>query len=205
MLARLIYQHILFKVPYPMPDRLNQIYTRSGDTGTTALANGTRISKTAQRIEVLGTIDELNSCIGLVVASLECTQALTPLFTTIQHQLFDLGGEISIADKSYTVIEQSEIEYLESNIDRLNQQLPPLKEFILPGGPVAACHTHLARSICRRAERHITTLLLDENEFVNPYSAAYLNRLSDLLFVASRIIVLRQGGKEVLWQPREHR
>lgn len=188
-----------------MPDRLNQIYTRSGDKGTTALANGTRVSKTAHRIEVLGTVDELNSCIGVMIASLGRTQELIPIFTTVQHQLFDLGGEIAIADKSYTVIEQSEIEYLEGNIDRLNQQLPPLKEFILPGGPMAACHTHLARSICRRAERHITTLLLDKNEFVNPHSAAYLNRLSDLLFVASRIIVLRQGGKEVLWQPRDHR
>lgn len=187
-----------------MPNRLSQIYTRSGDNGTTALANGTRTSKTALRIEVLGTVDELNCSIGLIIAELTDNE-LHPIFTSVQHQLFDLGGEIAVSDDSYTVIDQTEIEYLEDTIDRLNNNLPPLKEFILPGGSVSACHTHLARSICRRAERHITALFLDKAEFVNPHSVAYLNRLSDLLFVASRIIVLRQGGKEILWQPREHR
>lgn len=188
-----------------MSNRLTRIYTRTGDQGTTALANGTRISKTSPRIEVLGTVDELNSSIGLIISGLQNDAPIHPVLTLIQHQLFDLGGEIAVADHSYTVIDQTEIEYLECQIDKLNAELPPLKEFILPGGSVAACYTHLARSICRRAERQITALLMDDGEQVNPHAVAYLNRLSDLLFVASRTIVLRQGGKEILWQPRDKR
>ena len=188
-----------------MSNRLTRIYTRTGDQGTTALANGKRISKTAQRVEVLGTVDELNSCIGLIISGLDSDDPLHSTLTLIQHQLFDLGGEIAVADQSYTVIDKTEIEYLEHQIDKLNAELPPLKEFILPGGSVSACYTHLARSICRRAERQITALLLDDEEQVNSDAVAYLNRLSDLLFVASRTIVLRQGGKEILWQPRDQR
>ena len=168
-----------------MSNRLTRIYTRTGDQGTTALANGTRISKTSPRIEVLGTVDELNSSIGLIISGLQNDDPIHPVLTLIQHQLFDLGGEIAVADHSYTVIDQTEIEYLECQIDKLNAELP--------------------RSICRRAERQITALLMDDGEQVNPHTVAYLNRLSDLLFVASRTIVLRQGGKEILWQPRDKR
>lgn len=188
-----------------MTNRLSKIYTRTGDEGTTALANGTRVEKTALRIEVLGNVDELNCSLGLIISSLSPEDDLRAVFTLIQHQLFDIGGEIAVADDSYSVINQSEIEYLEGHIDRMNAELPPLKEFILPGGGITACHTHLARSICRRAERSITALLLDKMETVNSHSVIYLNRLSDLLFVASRILVLRQGGQEVLWKPKEHR
>ena len=188
-----------------MTNRLSKIYTRTGDKGTTALANGNRIEKTAKRIEVLGTLDELNCSLGLVIAHLTIDKDLLSLLTTIQHQLFDIGGEIAIADESYTVIDQTEVDYLEVSIDNMNAELSPLKEFILPGGSVLASHAHLARSICRRAERHFTALLTDNSETVNPLSVVYLNRLSDLLFVASRIIVLRQGGEEVLWKPKEKR
>ena len=195
-----------------MTNRLTRIYTRSGDQGSTGLANGERISKTSLRIDTLGTIDELNSSIGLIIASLgnnpmdqDNTADVCACLTLIQHQLFDLGGELAVADENYTVIDQSEINYLEQEIDRLNQQLPPLKEFILPGGPLAACHTHLARSICRRAERCMTALVAENTSYVSPLALAYLNRLSDLLFVASRTLALRQGGEEVLWCPRDKR
>ncbi|WP_415906061.1 cob(I)yrinic acid a,c-diamide adenosyltransferase [Neptuniibacter sp. QD72_48] len=188
-----------------MNNRLSKIYTRSGDQGQTGLANGERVSKTDLRIEVIGTVDELNCAIGIVIASLPSDESITNLLQTIQHQLFDLGGELAIADPSYVVITQTEIEYLEEQLDLLNSEIPPLKEFILPGGTVSASYTHLARSICRRAERRIIALLQDESAQVNPNSGIYLNRLSDLLFVASRIKVLRQGGEEILWRSKEVR
>lgn len=188
-----------------MGNRLSKIYTRSGDQGTTGLANGERVSKTDMRIEVIGTVDELNSAIGIVIASLSSDEPVQSLLQTIQHQLFDLGGELAISDPSYVVITHREIEYLEAELDQLNAEIPPLKEFILPGGSLAASYAHLARSICRRAERRITALLQDESAQVNPNCGIYLNRLSDLLFVASRIIVLRQGGEEILWRAKEAR
>ncbi|WP_415898895.1 cob(I)yrinic acid a,c-diamide adenosyltransferase [Neptuniibacter sp. QD48_11] len=188
-----------------MSNRLSKIYTRSGDQGQTGLANGERVSKTDLRIEVIGTVDELNSAIGIVIAILPSDESITKLLRTIQHQLFDLGGELAIADPSYVVITPTEIEYLEEQLDLLNSEVPPLKEFILPGGTLSASYTHLARSICRRAERRIIALLQDESAQVNPNSGIYLNRLSDLLFVASRIIVLRQGGEEILWRSKEVR
>lgn len=188
-----------------MANRLTRIYTRGGDQGQTSLATGTRIPKNHARIETIGTVDELNSLIGVTLSSLERSNDLSDVLKTIQHQLFDLGGELAMADESYTVIDQSTIKYLEEQLDRWNESLPPLKEFILPGGGAAASYCHLARSVCRRAERTMTTLCQEDEQFINPQAAAYLNRLSDLLFVASRYIVLQQGGEEILWKPKGKR
>jgi len=185
-----------------MTDRLNRIYTRTGDAGTTALANGQRVPKTHPRIEALGTVDELNSLLGILIAQLEPEHALHNLLTPLQHDLFDLGGELAVADESYQVITAEVVTTLEAQLDELNQTLPPLKEFILPGGSIAAAQCQLARSVCRRAERRMVEL--GHDEYINPQAAAYLNRLSDLLFVIGRILA-REGSGEVLWQPRQQR
>lgn len=185
-----------------MSDRLNRIYTRTGDQGTTALANGQRVAKTHPRIEALGTVDELNSLLGVLIADLEPNHPLIADLTPLQHDLFDLGGELAVADEAYQVITEAVVEGLEVLLDRLNEKLPPLKEFILPGGSRVAAHCQLARSICRRAERRMVEL--GHEEYINPQGAAYLNRLSDLLFVAARMLA-REGSGEVLWQPRKQR
>ncbi|MGB0466302.1 MAG: cob(I)yrinic acid a,c-diamide adenosyltransferase [Pontibacterium sp.] len=185
-----------------MSDRLNRIYTRTGDKGTTALANGNRVPKTHPRIEALGTVDELNSLLGLLIAELSADHALLPLLRPLQHDLFDLGGELAVADETYQVITEDVVTVLEVSLDRLNDTLPPLKEFILPGGNRAAATCQLTRSICRRAERNM--IELGHNEYINPQGAAYLNRLSDLLFVVARILA-RESGEEILWKPRAAR
>ncbi len=183
-----------------MSNRLTRIYTRSGDQGTTGLANGSRVPKYHPRIEALGDVDELNCLLGCLLAELSADDALSPLLQRIQNDLFDLGGELAVADPNYTVITIEVVEWLEAELDRLNDALPPLQEFILPGGTPAAAQAHLARSICRRAERR--TVALAEADSVNPQGVAYLNRLSDLLFVCARVLSRRDGGAEVLWQPR---
>lgn len=183
-----------------MSNRLTRIYTRSGDKGTTGLANGSRVAKYHPRIEVLGDVDELNCLLGCLLASLPADDALSPLLLRIQNDLFDLGGELAVADPNYTVISIQVVEWLEAELDALNETLPPLKEFILPGGNAAAAQAHLARSVCRRAERRAVALA--EAETVNPQGVAYLNRLSDLLFVCARVLSRRDGGEEILWQPR---
>lgn len=189
-----------------MANRLTKIYTRSGDKGTTALANGSRVNKDHPRIEALGDTDELNCLLGLLVAELlvaesPAQEALRKLLLQCQNDLFDLGGELAVADANYQVITAAVIADMEQQIDELNSTLPPLKEFILPGGnrPAALCHQ--ARSICRRAERRVVELARQET--VNPEGAAYLNRLSDLLFVSARILSRQNGGEEILWQPRK--
>lgn len=187
-----------------MANRLSKIYTRSGDQGTTSLANGQRVSKTDLRIETIGTIDELNSVVGLFLSAASSSKLNLKSIETVQHQLFDLGGELAIADSSYQVINQDDITFLENQLDEWNSQLPPLKEFILPGGTTAACYAHLARSTCRRAERCIIGLQSNE-EGINAHSVAYLNRLSDLFFVLSRIITLSEGEKEILWARKADR
>lgn len=184
-----------------MTDRLDKIYTRNGDKGTTRLATGEEVHKTHPRVEALGDIDELNSLIGVVEASLGAGDDLANLFRQIQNDLFDLGGEVAIADKGYQAVEQGMIDHLEAVLDSYNATLPPLKEFILPGGTVEAARTHLARSICRRAERRLVALAL--NSYVHPQAIAYLNRLSDLLFVLARVIARRDGNEEVCWTPRK--
>lgn len=180
-----------------MGHRLSRIYTRTGDKGTTGLGDGSRVEKDHIRVEAFGTVDELNSAIGLVRAEL-LPDGIETLLSEIQHRLFDLGGELSVP--GYTVIEQSDIDTLERYLDEHNTTLPMLKEFILPAGGRATAHCHLTRTICRRAERRVYTL--SKSEKINPHALAYLNRLSDLLFVLARVLARFENGEEVLWQPK---
>jgi cob(I)alamin adenosyltransferase len=182
-----------------MGHRLTKIYTRTGDDGTTGLSDGSRVKKNSPRMQAIGAIDETNSVLGVLVAELPAGDALAAMFTTIQHDLFDLGGELSIPGAA--MIDAIRVAWLEEQTDGLNQALPPLKNFILPGGNRAAAFCHLARTICRRAERDLVGLA--ESEAVNDEGRRFLNRLSDLLFVAARTIARRDGGQEVLWQQRK--
>ncbi|SIS79207.1 cob(I)yrinic acid a,c-diamide adenosyltransferase [Neptunomonas antarctica] len=183
-----------------MTNRLTRIYTRTGDKGTTGLADGSRVSKTSERIETLGDIDELNSVLGILRTELANDDALAPVFFQVQNDLFDLGGEIAMANPEYQAITPAIVTELENHLDALNEQLPPLTEFILPGGSRSAAYCHQARSICRRAERQMIRLCDAEDQ--NPMGAVYLNRLSDLLFVCARILARRNGNQEICWQPR---
>ncbi len=180
-----------------MGHRLSKIYTRTGDDGTTGLGDGSRIDKDAPRMEAIGTVDEVNSHVGVLIASLPANDEHLPLLSQIQHDLFDLGGELAVP--GFTLISDERISAIETELDRLNEALPPLKNFILPGGSLAAAQCHLARVVCRRAERCVITLT--KTDKVNPPVRKYLNRLSDLLFVLARLIARRDGGEEVLWQP----
>jgi ATP:cob(I)alamin adenosyltransferase len=180
-----------------MGHRLSKIYTRTGDQGTTGLGDGSRVDKDHIRIEAFGTVDELNSALGVVRAQ-TLPAGMDELLGDIQHRLFDLGGELSVP--GYTIIDAADVTALEQHIDRHNAALPMLKEFILPAGGQATAHCHLARTICRRAERRTYTLTKDAS--VNPHSLAYLNRLSDLLFVLARVLARFEHGSEVLWQPK---
>jgi len=183
-----------------MADRLTRIYTRGGDSGQTSLASGSRVSKQDIRIEALGELDELNSQLGLLLAQLPLTDELHPLLTPTQHRLFDIGGEIAMDDPEYQATDANDIQQLEQALDSINDTLPPLKEFILPGGSAQAAQCHLSRAQCRRAERRLHQLAAEHQ--VNPQSVAYLNRLSDLLFVCARQLARRNQGQEVLWQPK---
>lgn len=177
-----------------MGHRLSKIYTRTGDNGTTGLGNGMRTEKDSSRIEAMGCVDELNSVLGIVLAC-DIPQTIRDCLTNIQHELFDIGGELSIP--AHSAITKEHIKQLETTLDQLNANLPPLKEFVLPGGNDSAAHCHHARTVCRRAERRL--LSLSRTESINKVSLIYLNRLSDLLFVSSRILARADGGKEVLW------
>jgi cob(I)alamin adenosyltransferase len=181
-----------------MGNRLSKIYTRTGDKGSTGLGDGSRVEKDHIRVEAYGTVDELNSAIGLVRAE-KLPDGMDEILGEIQHRLFDLGGELSVP--GYSIIEADDTTALEQQLDIYNESLPRLKEFILPAGGRATAHCHLARTICRRAERRVYTL--SKNENVNAASVAYLNRLSDLLFVIARVLARFENGKEVLWQPKE--
>jgi cob(I)alamin adenosyltransferase len=154
------------------------------------------VAKDDPRVEAYGTVDELNSAIGVVLASGIDNTRITSCLTDVQHDLFDLGGELCIP--GHTVIDAAYVERLEQTLDNLNATLPALKEFILPGGSLPAAHCHLARTICRRAERRVHTLAAHQT--VNPEGVRYLNRLSDLLFVMARVLARAGGGEEVLWQ-----
>jgi cob(I)alamin adenosyltransferase len=180
-----------------MGHRLSKIYTRTGDKGTTGLGDGSRVEKDHIRVEAFGTVDELNSAIGLIRAE-SLPDGMDELCGEIQQRLFDLGGELSVP--GYTVMEENDTAALEQALDRYNDALPMLKEFILPAGGRATAQCHLARTICRRAERRLYTL--SKSEAVNPASLAYLNRLSDLLFVTARVLARFENGEEVLWQPK---
>ncbi len=177
-----------------MGHRLSKIYTRTGDKGETGLGDGSRVYKDSIRIEAIGTLDELNSIIGMLLAH-KLPETICTSLERIQHKLFDLGGEFSIP--GYTITQDSDVKQLESLLDELNADLPALKEFILPAGGYATSHCHLARSVCRRTERRVISLSRDEK--INPSSLAYLNRLSDLLFVMARVLARVENGEEVLW------
>jgi cob(I)alamin adenosyltransferase len=183
-----------------MGHRLSKIYTRTGDDGTTGLGDGSRVDKDSLRVEAFGTVDELNSQLG-VVLSLPLAEEIRALLTGVQHDLFDLGGEISVPGR--TLLDESYVTRLERELDKLNAQLAPLKEFILPGGTATAATCHLARAVCRRAERCVVALR--RHEGVNSVVIHYLNRLSDLLFVAARFLNHAQGCCDVLWTPGRHR
>lgn len=185
-----------------MANRLTRIYTRRGDDGHTSLGSGRKVSKHDLRIESLGDIDELNCQIGITLTHMESAGPLGATLSRIQHELFDIGGELAMESAEFQVISERQLSQLEQEIDRINATLPPLKEFILPGGASAVAHMHLARAICRRAERRLVEL--GEHESVNPEVLAYINRLSDLLFVGARQLGL-DTCTEVLWQPAHHR
>lgn len=179
-----------------MGHRLSKIYTRTGDDGTTGLGDGSRTLKDEPRVEAYGTVDELNSAIGIVLAAPGLPKAVRDCLTEVQHDLFDLGGELCIP--GHRAITDEFVTRLENALDGFNEPLPPLREFILPGGGPAAAACHLARTICRRAERRVCTLT--RSEPVAPEVSRYLNRLSDLLFVLARVLARRERGSEVLWK-----
>ncbi len=176
-----------------MGHRLSRIYTRTGDDGTTGLGNGQRVAKTDPRVEAYGTIDELNSVLGFVRAQ-ALPAELDRLLNGIQHALFDLGAEIATPGLP-PLIQMATVRALEEAIDRLNANLPALAEFILPGGGIGSAALHMARTVCRRAERALCRL----GEACPPDDLRYLNRLSDLLFVMARISLRAEGGQEELW------
>jgi len=175
--------------------RLSRIYTRTGDDGSTGLGDGTRIAKTAPRVEAMGDVDEVNSLVGLLLTE-PLPGGIVELLKDVQHGLFDLGGELSIPGMA--LVTGDHVTRLETAIDELNAGLPPLKEFILPGGSRAAAICHLCRAVCRRAERAVGRVPGAGTR--NPNGRIFLNRLSDLLFVLARVIARRRGGKEVLWE-----
>ncbi|MCK5432456.1 MAG: cob(I)yrinic acid a,c-diamide adenosyltransferase [Gammaproteobacteria bacterium] len=178
-----------------MGNRLTKIYTKTGDDGTTGLADGSRIEKNSLRTSAIGDVDELNSLLGLLAAH-DIEPEIKSVLLDIQHVLFDLGGEIAIPDSE--MLNESRVQYLEKIIDVYNASLPPLKEFILPGGSIPAATCHYARTVCRRAERQLVSLSKEIS--VNKNSLKFLNRLSDLLFVFARTLARSEGSQEVYWQ-----
>jgi cob(I)alamin adenosyltransferase len=179
-----------------MGHRLTKIYTRTGDTGDTGLGDGSRVPKDSLRVHALGEVDELNSVIGLLLAEM-LPVGVRAALGSIQHDLFDLGGEVCIP--GHTSMSESHVSRLEALLDEYNRDLPRLKEFILPGGTRAASLAHLARTVCRRAERALVSLARAEP--VSTATRKYLNRLSDLLFVLGRVLNRAGNGSDVLWQP----
>lgn len=178
-----------------MGNRLSKIYTRTGDNGTTGLGDGTRIDKDSLRVEAMGAVDELNAVIGIMLTEPLADAIRIPL-TRVQHDLFDLGGELCIP--GHAMLKPGRIAEMEQTLDQLNDPLPPLKEFILPGGCRAAAYCHLARTVCRRAEREV--IRLNREGQVSEAALQYLNRLSDLLFVMGRVINRDANSPDVLWK-----
>jgi cob(I)alamin adenosyltransferase len=178
-----------------MGNRLSKIYTRTGDDGTTGLGDGSRVAKEHLRVEAYGTVDEANSTIGVVLCAPALPPAIARCLTEVQHDLFDLGGELCIP--GHRMIGAAHVERLESELDGFNEGLPPLKDFILPGGGPAAAACHVARAVCRRAERRCWSLSRSEN--VSQEALKYLNRLSDLLFVLARVLARHENGSDVIW------
>lgn len=178
-----------------MANRLSKIYTRTGDAGTTGLGDGTRVAKDSLRVQAMGDVDELNSIIGLLLTEPVSAEVSTCLIR-IQHDLFDMGGELCMP--GHPMIKSERVTALETILDEWNAPLSPLKEFILPGGSRAASYCHLARTVCRRAERMLHTL--NAQEALTEVSLQYINRLSDLLFVLCRKLNQDAGVPDVLWQ-----
>lgn len=177
-----------------MGHRLSKIYTRTGDAGTTGLGDGSRTAKDSARIHALGEVDELNTVLGLLSCE-ALPEDIAHQLLEIQHDLFDLGGELSIPGMS--LLQEAAVERLERLIDAGNEALPPLKEFILPGGTRAAAACHFARAVCRRTERAIVTAT--ESGGVTETALGYVNRLSDYLFVLARTLSRLEGGREIMW------
>ncbi|PCI60939.1 MAG: ATP:cob(I)alamin adenosyltransferase [Methylophilaceae bacterium] len=177
-----------------MGNRLSKIYTRTGDGGTTGLGDGTRVAKNSLRIQAMGDVDELNAVLGILLTD-PVSDNIRTCLTEIQHDLFNLGGEICMPDVE--IIKADRIKALETMLDQFNDTLTPLKEFILPGGSRAAAHCHLARTVCRRAERTMHTLNAEEK--ITAVSLQYINRLSDFLFVLCRILNKEADIPDVLW------
>jgi cob(I)alamin adenosyltransferase len=185
-----------------MGNRLSKIYTRTGDDGTTGLGDGQRVSKNDVRVEAYGTVDELNSALGVVLAVPGLLEPVSRCLMEVQHELFDLGGELCIP--GHRIITAKQVSRLEEELDAFNAPLPPLKDFILPGGGPATAACHLARAIARRAERRVWAIsespAAAAAPAVNPEAPRYLNRLSDLLFVIARVLARHENGAEVLWR-----
>ena len=185
-----------------MGHRLSKIYTRTGDSGTTGLGDGSRVAKDDLRITALGDVDELNATIGVLrsqisISQIEDKATWDKSLSLIQHWLFDLGGEVCIP--GFNLVQPVSIDFLENDIDRMNEALPMLKDFILPAGSLSCSYAHQARAVCRRAERSVMSVhSRDQN--IQATSLQLLNRLSDWLFVASRTLQRAEGGSEVLWQ-----
>ncbi len=178
-----------------MGNRLSKIYTRTGDNGATGLSDGSRVAKDHARITAIGDVDELNSVIGIILTQ-SPGDDIRRILTSVQHRLFNLGGELSLP--GYQLIKSEHVTYLENQLDNLNKRLAPLKDFILPGGTLTAAFTHQARSVCRRAERSVVAL--HNKEAVSESVLQYLNRLSDFLFVLARHLNQQCGQPDILWQ-----
>ena len=182
------------------PVRLTRIYTRAGDAGETSLGDGSRVAKTDARIEAYGTVDEVNSLLGLALATSELPDEFRPWLEQVQNDLFDVGADLCVPlddPRERLRVTQAQVQRLEELCDLVNERLEPLKSFILPGGTETAARLHVARSVCRRAERLAVDLAGKEG--VNPVALAYLNRLSDLLFILARDA--NTGSAEPLWRP----
>lgn len=185
-----------------MGHRLSKIYTRTGDAGSTGLGDGSRVAKDSLRITALGDVDELNAIVGVLRAEIAHSALLEKenwdkKLSLIQHWLFDLGGEVCIPN--YTLLQSKSIDFLENDIDQMNENLPMLKDFILPSGTLACSYAHQARAVCRRAERQLISLS-QRDQNIQATALQLLNRLSDWFFVASRTLQHQSGGAEVLWQ-----
>ena len=187
---------------------LNRIYTRTGDDGTTSLGSGERRKKYDLRVDAYGTLDEVNAAIGIARLSTAGDAALDPALGRIQNDLFDVEADLCLSEKgpggARLTVTAAQVDWIEQQIDRLNADLAPLRSFILPGGSSAAAYLHLARTMCRRAERIMVALRDQPNETVSDASLKYVNRLSDFLFVASRY-ANDKGARDVLWAPGQNR
>jgi cob(I)alamin adenosyltransferase len=183
-----------------MGNRLTRIYTRTGDGGKTGLADGSRVAKDAPRVEAIGAVDELNSTLGVLLAE-KLPDAVRSCLDNVQNDLFDLGGELSVP--GHAIMSKAQVERLERALDRFNADMPPLKDFILPAGSRPAALAHVARTVCRRAERRVVTL--SRKQKVGPPLPSYLNRLSDLLFVLARLLNRDAGRPDALWQQGKNR